>query len=438
MKKIISLLISLCLLLCPFTVMAEETFIEINPLEYDEYTYEEVIFISGYTNKYVTLGLYYPEEVGGSAKFIMTYSPDELSEGIELALGEQSRLWPEGVWTIIVQSGDVSEVLEFTLSETVDRTEDDFDDGWIPEDPDDEPTENPTKKPSTGGSGNSVTAIIPDITELSLTEGESAKVNITTSASSLTLELDNEDVISASVSGKTVIVTALKRGESQLWVKTGNNYASIRVTVAAAPVKNDEPTDEPTDEITDEPTEKETENPFTDLPSSHWAKESILKLYSKGIINGMDSDTFAPDDFVTRAQFVTMLQKAFKLEPKFPLSPFDDVKSNDWYYTAVIAAYDNGIATGYGGMFNPNSLVTRQDMATFAYRAAVYSGKSFSLGNVTNFDDHDSIAVYAAEAVYSMRAKGIINGMTSTTFEPTGYATRAQAAHIIAKLLDLN
>ncbi|MBQ7875919.1 MAG: S-layer homology domain-containing protein [Clostridia bacterium] len=434
MKKIVSLLISLCLLLCPFTVMAEETFIEINPLEYDEYTYEETIFISGFANKYVTLGLYYPEEAGGSAKYIMTYSPDELSEGIEIALGEQSRLWPEGVWTIIVQSGDVSESLEFTLSETVDRTEDDFDDGL---NPDDEPTEKPTKKPTTGG-GNSVTAIIPDTTELSLTEGESTKVNITTSASSLTLEIDDEDVIAASISGKTVIVTALKKGESQLWVKTGNNYASIRVVVAAAPIKDEEPTDESTDEPTEEPTEKETENPFTDLPASHWAKDSILTLYEKGIINGMDEDTFAPDDFVTRAQFVTMLQKAFKLEPKFPLSPFDDVKATDWYYTAVIAAYDNGIATGYGGMFNPNSLVTRQDMATFAYRAAVHSGKSFSLGNVTNFDDHASISAYAAEAVYSMRSKGIINGMTSTTFEPLGNATRAQAAHIIAKLLELN
>lgn len=424
MKKIVSLLISLCLLLCPFTAMAKDAYIEIDPLRYDEYMRGETILIRGQSNVHVVMSLYYPEHYGTTAKYIMTYSPTELSDGIELELGTEEKLWPYGVWTLVFNNGDVSESLEFTLCETVDRTEDD------------EPTEKPTKKPSTGD-GNYVTAIIPDKTELSLTEGESTKVNITTSASSLSLEIDDENVIAASVSGKTVTVTALKKGESQLWVKTGSNYASIRVVVNAAPVK-EEPTDEPSNEPTEEPTEDVTENPFADLPSTHWAKDSILALYSKGIINGMDEDTFAPDEYVTRAQFVTMLQKAFNLEPKFPLSPFDDVKQGDWYYTAVIAAYDNAIATGYGGMFNPNNLVTRQDMATFAYRAALHSGQSFSLGNVTNFDDHASISAYATEAVYSMRSKGIINGMTQSTFEPLGNATRAQAAHIIAKLLELD
>ena len=151
----------------------------------------------------------------------------------------------------------------------------------------------------------------------------------------------------------------------------------------------------------------------------------------------MDEDTFAPDEFVTRAQFVTMLTKAFELTSVTPISAFDDVKTNEWYFKAVMAAYENNIATGYGGKFNPQNLVTRQEMATFAYRAALNGGIKFTLGNVTNFNDHESIADYALEAVYSMRAKGIINGMTSSTFEPLGNATRAQAAHIIAKLLTI-
>lgn len=453
MKKFISLLICICLIIAAFPVSAVEASIELDSLRYDEYMRGETVVISGEANVYVTLGLYYPEHYGSTAKFIQTYSPSELADGIELELGTEEKLWPEGVWTIIVQNGDASESLEFTLSETVDRTE--------------EPIEKPTK-PSGGNGTTQVTSIVPEKTKVSLKKGKTTTVDIETTASSLQVEIEDEEVISASLSGKTLTITALKKGTSDIWLRTSNNYASISVTVtnpssggpsggndADEPTKpTEKETEPPTEEETEPPTEEETEpvtepvteptendtaieNPFTDLPDSHWAKDSILTLYSKGIINGMDEDTFAPDEFVTRAQFVTMLTKAFELTSVTPISAFDDVKTNEWYFKAVMAAYENNIATGYGGKFNPQNLVTRQEMATFAYRAALNGGIKFTLGNVTNFNDHESIADYALEAVYSMRAKGIINGMTSSTFEPLGNATRAQAAHIIAKLLTI-
>lgn len=419
MKKFLSILLALCFVLSPFTVLADDATLNIDPLMYDEYAYGETITITGTANRHVALALFPPED-GASAKYINVFTPDELAEGIELPLGTAEDSWSLGVWRIIVQYGEAKEELEFTLSETVDRT--------------DKPSENPTDKPSTNkpsGRDNTVTTIIPEKNEITLHVGETAKINITSQASSLSAEVDNSDILTATLSGKTLTVTALRVGESQIWIQTSNNYASITVTVVIA--SEEEPT-----EPVEKPTEPVENNPFTDLPSSHWAKNSILSLYEKGIINGMTETAFAPDEFVTRAQFVTMLQKAFDLSPKFPLSPFDDVKESDWYYTAVIAAYDNGVATGYGGKFNPNSLITRQDMATFAYRAATASGKELSLSFFTPFADDTQISDYAKTAVYSMRSVGVINGMTEDTFAPLGNATRAQAAHIIAKLLELD
>ncbi len=443
MKKLLSLLICICLAASALTAFAEDVYIELNPLEYDEYMRGETIFVSGSTNTYVTLGLYYPEHYGSSAKYIMTYSPDELAEGIELETGLEEKLWPDGLWTIIVQSGDVSESLEFTLSETVDRSEDDdFNDGSAP--PYDEPTEKPTKKPNTGSNAPTVTPIVPEKTKLTLSVGESEKINIDTTASSLSLEIEDEKVVDASLSGKTLTVTALKTGTSTIWVKISSNYANIKVTVIPATEQpTEQPTDEPTEVPTEEPTENVTEpvkleNPFTDLPDNHWACESILTLYQKGIINGMDEDTFAPEDNITRAQFVTMLTKAFNLKMKSANSPFNDVNENDWFFAPVMAAYENSITQGdYAGNFNPNNLVTRQDMATLAYRAATSAGIVLPVTDPILFADHSSIKDYAVEAVYAMRSASIINGMTETTFEPLGNATRAQAAHIIARLLNL-
>lgn len=437
MKKILSVIISVCLLFALVPTVSAEAYIELDPLQYEEYMRGETVFISGNTNVSVVLGIYYPQEVGGTLKYSMIYSPSELAEGIEILIGESDD-WFYGVWTIVVQSGDVSEVLEFTLSEYVDRSE---------EEPE---TQAPTKKPSSNKDVQTVVPITPDKTKVTLTAGETEKINITTSASSLSLEIEDESVVSASLSGKTLTVTALKKGTSTIWVKTSNNYANINVTVeakaeveATAPTEEvtETPTEAPTEEVTEAPTEAPTEpkdeNPFTDLKDDHWAKDSILSLYQKGIINGMDAHTFAPDDYVTRAQFVTMLTKAFNLKMANANSPFNDVNEDDWFFSGVMAAYANGIAQGdYNGNFNPNSLVTRQDMAVLSYRAGVNSGMMFSITSITTFSDHSFIKDYAVEAVYSMKSAGIINGMTSDTFEPMGNATRAQAAHIIAKLLE--
>ncbi|MBQ8002549.1 MAG: S-layer homology domain-containing protein, partial [Clostridia bacterium] len=395
MKKLISLLICICLAASAFTALANDIYIELDPLEYDEYMRGETIFVRGETNTYVTLGLYYPEHYGSSAKYIMTYSPDELAEGVYLETDTEERLWPDGVWTIIVQSGDVSESLEFTLCEVVDRTE--------------EPTEKPTKKP-TGGDVPTVTPITPEKTKLTLSVGESEKINIDTTASSLSVEIEDGNVIDASISGKTLTVTALRVGTSTIWVKTSNNYANIKVTVTPrAEVPTEEPTETPTEDVTEPPTENDivTENPFTDLSDDHWAKDSVLTLYAKGVVNGMDEDTFAPNDNVTRAQFVTMLVKAFGFTMKSAASPFGDVTEDDWYFASVMAAYENGIAQGdYAGNFNPNSLITRQDMATLAYRAARAAGVVLPISEPLLFDDHSQIKDYAVEAVYSMRSAG--------------------------------
>ena len=447
MKKLVSLLICLCMLVSVLPVIAAEPYIELNPLKYDEYMRGETIFVSGNTNIYVTLGLYAPEEAGGGAKFIMIYSPSEFLDGVTLETGHDASEWPDGIWKITVQSNGIEETLEFSLSETVDRTEDDFNDGSAPPTDPDKPN-----KPSGNGT-TQVVLIKPEKTKLTLSAGESEKINIETSASSLSLEIEDEKVIDASISGKTLTVTALRVGTSAIWVKGSNNYADIKVTVTPQAEKpteesteeptekpTEEPTEKPTEEPTEEPTEKPTEIkplPFKDV-QSHWAKEDISILYNLNIVNGMDDVTFAPENPVTRAQFVTMLAKAFNLDSKSTISPFRDVKSTDWYFESVMAAFENGITKGdEGNNFNPGSLITRQDMATLAYRAAKAAGKEFKTDDPVLFDDHASISAYAVESVYAMRSASVINGMSEDIFEPLGNATRAQAARIISRLISL-
>lgn len=171
---------------------------------------------------------------------------------------------------------------------------------------------------------------------------------------------------------------------------------------------------------------------FADLNGVEWAREAIEYLYNNDIVSGKSDDEFAPQDNITRAEFVKIIVLALDL----PLSKgdfFTDVPSNSWYAPYVYAAYDAGLVSGdEENRFNPNDNITRQDMAVILYRAY----KLVATYDVLNFADANSISGYARMAVAYFAQTGIINGMDNNNFVPFGNATRAQAAVMIFRSLN--
>lgn len=110
---------------------------------------------------------------------------------------------------------------------------------------------------------------------------------------------------------------------------------------------------------------------FTDVEKSSWAYSYIETAKSRGVILGYGDHTFAPDHTITRAEFAIMIMRAFHLEQHVEGAPhFTDVKSSDWFYSAVETAYDWSIVDGYdAGFFNPNGLVNRAEMSKMIARA---------------------------------------------------------------------
>jgi len=100
-------------------------------------------------------------------------------------------------------------------------------------------------------------------------------------------------------------------------------------------------------------------------------------------------------------------------------------------------AYKSGIAVGSDGEFNPNANITRQDIAVmltrYADKVAIYTLPKTS--STVTFTDSAKISSYASEAVTAMQQAGIISGNDDGRFAPTANATRAQAAKMIALLI---
>ena len=90
-----------------------------------------------------------------------------------------------------------------------------------------------------------------------------------------------------------------------------------------------------------------TENPFQDVKSKDWFYKAVLWAVENGITTGKDATHFAPKDTCTRAEVVTFLHAAFQHpEVEGAENPFQDVKAKDWFYKAVLWAVENGITKG--------------------------------------------------------------------------------------------
>ncbi|WP_139991822.1 S-layer homology domain-containing protein [Paenibacillus paridis] len=181
---------------------------------------------------------------------------------------------------------------------------------------------------------------------------------------------------------------------------------------------------------------------FADL-TGHWAKADVDYLASKLLVNGATADLFVPDGTITRAEFLALLVRGLGLSVKEgeDSSHYADVLASAWYSPAVNAAVANRLATGISAdRFAPNDPITREQMAVIIGRALTFTGHvtgddGRADSPLTAFTDRDSISSWAQSAVALVSEAGIIKGMEDGRFGPTEYATRAQAAVMLKRLL---
>lgn len=175
---------------------------------------------------------------------------------------------------------------------------------------------------------------------------------------------------------------------------------------------------------------------FTDLGTAEWAREAIEYLSEKEYVKGKAAGLFAPDDNVTRAEFVTILMRSMELSLEDPTGAFDDVAVTDWFYPYVAKAAGLGLVKGKDEKhFCPDDFITREEMAVLVYRFAVYTERQFETGETAAFADAAHIADYAKEAVEVLSANGIINGIGGGYFDPQGVSTRAMAAQMVYRII---
>ena len=173
---------------------------------------------------------------------------------------------------------------------------------------------------------------------------------------------------------------------------------------------------------------------FSDVDADDWFAESAVYVRDNGIMNGTSATTFDPNGTTSRGQIAAILYRAAGSPAASGGTAYSDVAETAYYADAVRWASASGVVTGYAdGTFRPNDSITRQQLAAILWR---YAGSPAAAVG-TNYADEDTIASYAVTAVDWARDTGVISGRDGNRFDPSGRATRAQAAVILHRYMEL-
>lgn len=168
---------------------------------------------------------------------------------------------------------------------------------------------------------------------------------------------------------------------------------------------------------------------FSDT-STHWAKDTIDNLQEYRIVKGYEDDTFRPDGVMTRAEFVTVINRMLALKEESS-KYIPDVNRADWFNSEIRKAIKAEIIQGnQAGEVCPNDNITREE-------AVLILSRAFKLGNTsiipTELKDIDKVSEWAKNEVYYAIKQGFLSGYEDKTIRPQDNITRAELLTLINK-----
>lgn len=183
---------------------------------------------------------------------------------------------------------------------------------------------------------------------------------------------------------------------------------------------------------------------YADLPKDHWAYKQIQILTDFNVVVGYPDGNYRPEQNVTRAEFATMVIKAFeqqKAEIKQP-AKFTDVSEKDWFYGMVQRAVMFGLLKGYpDGHFDPYGNVSRGHVISTTVNALTTETISNQKAKEileNSYSDYDQIPDWLIIAAGKAEILGMVVKAPGeeTVINAERPATRAELAAFLVKMLE--
>ncbi|KUP26141.1 S-layer homology domain-containing protein [Paenibacillus sp. DMB5] len=165
--------------------------------------------------------------------------------------------------------------------------------------------------------------------------------------------------------------------------------------------------------------------------TGHWAAGDLQTWVDKGLLSGYGNGVFKPDQNITRAEWVALVNRVFNLQTVAAANSFSDVEQGKAYYSEVMKAVSAGYVSGYSdGTFHPQQIVSRQEAAVMLYRLFRLDAAAAGAGP----QDAETLPEWSREAVLSLLGDGFLSGYEDGSFKGGRPVTRAEAVRMIGKL----
>ncbi|MEC0241424.1 S-layer homology domain-containing protein, partial [Paenibacillus dokdonensis] len=163
--------------------------------------------------------------------------------------------------------------------------------------------------------------------------------------------------------------------------------------------------------------------------NGHWAAKQLQEWVDKGDLNGYGDGSVKPNQSITRAEFISLVNRMFGYKDIAQIS-FTDLPAENWAYADIAKAVSAGYIQGYeNNTIRPSANVTRQEAASMISKVLdLQAGQPDSLNQ---YKDAKQIAAWSKDSVSAVISKNIMHGYTDGTFSPQKNLTRAEAVVLL-------
>lgn len=178
---------------------------------------------------------------------------------------------------------------------------------------------------------------------------------------------------------------------------------------------------------------------FTDVDTStiynQWFGQELINLDYIGVVTGINNEFLAQNE-MTRAEFITMLNRYYGLQgTTLGSDVFEDVSADAWYNAEIGIAYENGLIKGddNSNTARPLDIINRGEAVTILDNFSTLYQMTSTEDVTYSFNDINTQDWFFTPAVRSYKL-GIVLGRDEYTFAPYGKLTRGEAVVIIDRL----
>ncbi|MCI8477805.1 MAG: S-layer homology domain-containing protein [Oscillospiraceae bacterium] len=163
-----------------------------------------------------------------------------------------------------------------------------------------------------------------------------------------------------------------------------------------------------------------------------WVQGYLDKLVDWGIMRGDQEGNLDPDREITRAEFVSMINRAYNYR-MVGLTPFTDVELRSWYYDDIGIAYLAGYFYGSSATTaSPESTMTREEAAVILARNMMLREEP---GEPVDFTDTRELSDWSRSIISSAAESGVIKGYPDGSFRPQQNITRGEVASMLVNAI---